>query len=124
MSIRPLLILLSMQVVACPAAAQHNAPLTWWTTHSMQKVRPNDPMPFSRRHTAHLYAARNEFEAFQLVFRSDTQNVQGVDVDVSDFRDAGGKDVISKESVTVYLEEFINVQTPSTIEGAVGLWPD
>ncbi len=124
MPLRPLLIFLAMQAAAYPAAAQQNAPLTWWTTHSMQKVRPNDPMPFSRRHTAHLYAARNEFEAFQLVLRSDTQHVQGVDVDVSDFRNADGKGVISKENITVYLEEFINVQTPSTIEGAAGLWPD
>src|SRR5579884_1077491 len=46
MPLRPLLIFLAMQAAAYPAAAQQNAPLTWWTTHSMQKVRPNDPMPF------------------------------------------------------------------------------
>ncbi len=121
MFLRVGLILLALP--AAMVAPGDAVPLTWWTTHCLQKVRPSDSVPGELARSAEVYAARNEFESFQIVLRSDTHDEPDVDVSVSDFRTAGGE-VISKENVTVYFEQFLNVEKPSSIEGATGWWPD
>jgi hypothetical protein len=70
-----------------------------------------------------LYAGRNEFEPFQIVLRASSKDVSGVDIEFSDFHSADGAG-ISAGNVTVYLEEFVNLSSPSSIEGGDGLWPD
>jgi hypothetical protein len=70
-----------------------------------------------------LYAGRNEFEPFQIVLRGKSKDLSGVDIGFSDFHSADGAE-ISANNVTVYLEEFVNLKRPSSIEGGDGLWPD
>lgn len=89
----------------------------------MQKVRPFDSPPAKLKDSVEIDAARNEFEPFQVVFRAGLQDVDGIDVDVSDFQ---GPDhaVLSRNNVTVYFERYLNLSEPSSIEGAAGEWPD
>jgi hypothetical protein len=89
----------------------------------LAKVKPLDPVPNVLIKTADLHAGRNEFEPFQIVLRAKSKDLVGVDIDFSDFRTTEGAQ-ISRENVTVYLEEFVNLNRPSSTEGGQGLWPD
>ena len=97
--------------------------LTWWTTDAMQKVRPFDSPPAKPRNAVDIVAARNEFEPFQIVFRAESQDVDGIDLDVSDFE---GPDhaILSRSNVTLYFERYLELHEPSSLEGEAGDWPD
>jgi len=49
------------------ASAHPPVELTWWVTHGTEKVRPGCPIPEKLVHEADIQAARNEFEALQIV---------------------------------------------------------
>ncbi len=98
-------------------------PFVWWTTHALDKVRPHDAPPKDLRHTVEIKAARNEFEPFQVVLRAEGQELDGVDVDVTDLRGPSGI-IPAKTSVFIYLENYLNLSKPSSIEGGIGEWPD
>src|ERR1041385_2862290 len=123
MPVRLVLILFTMAFAAWGAAGEPPQPFTWWTTHPLAKVKPLDPVPSVPVKSVELYAGRNEFEPFQIVLRVKSKDLSGVDIDFSDFRTAEGAE-ISGKNVTVYLEEFVNLKRPSSIEGGEGLWPD
>src|SRR5438876_3966279 len=97
--------------------------LTWWVTHSLQKVRPFDAETTGAEHAVKIHAARNEFEPFQIVLRADGHDLDDVDVEVTDLR---GKTSIvpSANCVTVYLERYLNLVRPSSVTGGTGEWPD
>ena len=98
-------------------------PITWWTTHALEKIRPMDSIPDDLTHSIELWAARNEFEPFQIVLRTEGQDLTGVDIEVTDL--AGPKGTIpAKTNVTIFFETYINLKAPSSIEGAAGDWPD
>jgi hypothetical protein len=95
--------------------------IRWWTTHSLEKIRPDDrPRPPA---AIELLAARNEFEPFQLVLRADGRRVDDVDVEVSDLTGRSGSRIASANA-TIYLERYLAVRTPSSTEGGAGEWPD
>ena len=121
MRIRLLLLLPLMHLLG---AVQETQPLfTWWTTHSLEKVQPQAPLPSSPLKSVDLFAGRNEFEPFQIVLRAEAKDLSGVDIEFSDLRTKEGAE-ISKKNVTVYLEQFLSLHRESSIEGAAGLWPD
>src|SRR5215475_1343599 len=97
--------------------------LDWWTTTALDKVRPNDALPENSNKTVSVSAARNEFEPFQIVLRAVSQEIEMVDVEMSDLTGSQGA-VISNQNFTVYFEPFLNLKTPSSIEGRAGEWPD
>jgi hypothetical protein len=97
--------------------------LAWWTTSALDKVRPYDAAPEPRAHDAKISAARNEFESFQIVLRAGDSDVEGLDVEVTDLRGPGAA-VLAKSNVAIYLEGYLNLQTPSSLEGGTGEWPD
>jgi hypothetical protein len=97
--------------------------VTFWTADALRKIRPGDSAPAQPAHDVHLWAAQNEFEPFQIVLRADQQNVSGVDIEVTDL--IGGHGTIqAKNNVTIYLEKYIHLTTPSSSEGEAGDWPD
>src|SRR5262245_58551586 len=97
--------------------------LSWWTTHALDKVRPDDSVPASLNKSVSIEAARNEFEPFQIVLRAEAESMEGVDVDITDLRGAKGA-VIPKQNATIYFEAMIDLKKPSNIEGHAGEWPD
>jgi hypothetical protein len=97
--------------------------LLWWTTDALEKVRPFDPPPEELTNSIQITAARNEFEPFQIVLRSDSRDIEGVDFQVSDLKGPGGA-VLSKDKIAIYFERFVNLPQPSNIEGKAGEWPD
>ena len=123
MRFRLVSIAIATAAAAWGAGAVESQPFTWWTTHSLAKVKPLDPVPSAPVKSVDLYAGRNEFEPFQIVLRAKTKDLSGVDIDFSDFRTPENAE-ISGKNVTVYLEKFVNLKRPSSIEGGDGLWPD
>src|ERR1035438_1820500 len=94
-----------------------------WTTDALVKVRPSDAVPSQPEHQVHLWAARNEFEPFQIILRAESRAIHGVDVEVTDL--SGEREaILAKENVTIYLEKYIRLTTPSSSEGEAGEWPD
>src|SRR6476620_2758460 len=81
-------------------SAKHS--FVWWTTNRLNKVRPSD-VPHSTPKSVALNAASNEFESFQIVLRSDSDAMTGVDVEMSDLAGPAGS-VISNRNVTIYFE--------------------
>jgi hypothetical protein len=61
----------------------------WWTAPGLEKIRPFDPPPEQPNHEINISAARNEFEPFQVILRSDDADVESVDIDVTDLRGPG-----------------------------------
>lgn len=105
--------------------AQTANAMTVWTEHATSKIRQTIALTAPKRNqtTAVLKAAKNEFEAFQLIVSADPSALSGVNVTVSDLRDGRGH-VLSGQSVMIYKEAYINITTVSTIQGKTGLWPD
>jgi hypothetical protein len=99
------------------------ARLVWWTTHALEKIHPNDPAPRDPAHAVKISAGRNEFEPFQVVFRAEDRDIENMDVDVTDLR-GSGNGLIAKTNITVYLERYLDLKMPSSIEGGTGEWPD
>src|SRR4051812_45874573 len=96
---------------------------TWWTTHGLEKIHPSDAEPATPAHSASIHAARNEFEPFQLALRSQGQDLNAVDVEVSDLRGKSGA-IRADKCITVYFEGFLNLTRPSSVVGGTGEWPD
>jgi len=97
--------------------------LAFWTTHGLQKIRPFDWPPKEPSREVKISAARNEFEPFQIVLRAEDRDVEAVDVEVTDLRGAG--DVLLPQSnISIYLERYLELKIPSSVEGGAGEWPD
>jgi len=120
---RMILILLAVMGTVWSPSVEPRPVLAWWTTGPLTKVRPFDPIPGAPLKSADLYAGRNEFEPFQIVLRANAKDLPSVDISFSDFQTEEGAE-ISRDNVTVYLEGFVNLKRPSSIEGGEGLWPD
>jgi len=96
--------------------------MTVWADHATVKILPATPAKPDQS-SAHIKAAKNEFEPFQLIVTADQGDLAGVDVNVSDLSDGHGNS-LPANSVMIYKEVFMNVKTPSTTQGGTGEWPD
>jgi MYXO-CTERM domain-containing protein len=97
------------------------AGLTVGVVPSTLKVRPADLPQLAS--SASIMAARNEFEAFQIVLEAGSTDVTNVAAKVSTpLTGTGG--VIPQADVVLYAERYYSVGAPSNDEGAAGLWPD
>jgi chitodextrinase len=114
-------ILFHLFIILFATAVTANA-MTVWTDHATVKIRPNTP-PKVDQVSATVKGARNEFESFQLVVTASSGPLSGVDVTVSDLADGRGN-TFPASNIMIYKEAFINVTTPSTLQGATGEWPD
>ena len=103
--------------------AEGTRSLQFWTTHALVKVRPDDPPPHGPAQSAEIWAARNEFESFQIILRTTKVDLAGVDSAVSDLRNAEGM-ILPGGTVAVYREEYLKLGQPSSVEGEAGEWPD
>jgi hypothetical protein len=117
-----------MALAAVPLVMSFERPfsaanLLWWTTDALEKVRPYDQEPKELNRAVNISAARNEFEPFQIVLRMQSADIHGVDIDITDLRGPAGA-AISKNQITPYLERFLDLKMPSSIDGGAGEWPD
>jgi len=104
------------------SASPLKSPMRVYTVDSLTRVRPDDA-PLAAQPVI-IKAARNEFEPFQVVVHAGGEGLKGVNVEISDLRDARGR-VIPRRHITLYREHYVEVKTPSpkSKEG-VGWYPD
>ncbi len=85
-----------------------------WVATGSEKIRPDaQPRPTTE---AKIAAARNEFEAFQVVV---TGPATGVSAQVSALQGPGKLD-----DVKLYRVDLINLTNASSVDGGLGQWPD
>ena len=112
--------LIGLLVLATGSVA--GADLIVWVEHSAMKVRPFAPPKTAS--TAHLYSAKNEWEATQVVLvDSDGGALTGCDVTV-DPLSGPGDDI---EGIDLFREHYVLIDKPSykPVDPAkVGYWPD
>ena len=84
---------------------------TWqvWATDSMKRIALDAPP--EEINEIHLYAARGEYESFQIGIRANCDRLKVEKIEVSDLRD--GDRLISQSNVTLYREHYVNVDKPS-----------
>jgi hypothetical protein len=104
------------------AYVEVRAPSSYTVLGSSVKVRPHE-FPVGQSH-ASIFAARNEFESFQVVVMAPSAPLRGLRAAFSVPLTGPNGAVIPSKNVTVYREAYYNVRTPSDLEGAVGRWPD
>jgi hypothetical protein len=89
---------------------------------SAVKVRPHEAPAGPLR--ASLFAARNEFESFQVAVMAPEAPLLALRASFPEPLTGPDGAVIPSRNVTVYREDYYDVLTPSDLEGAVGPWPD
>jgi hypothetical protein len=85
-----------------------------WVAAATEKIRPDTQARPATE--ARIAAARNEFEAFQVVVTGPAANVSAR---VSALEGPGRLD-----DVKLYRVDLMNVTTPSSLDGGTGRWPD
>jgi hypothetical protein len=81
---------------ATPAAFAQSGPLVW-VAPSLQRIGPGDGAVTNG--TARLFAAKGEYESFQIVVRAPAGGLSNVDVTVTDLRSAGGAVIPKRTSL-------------------------
>ncbi|GEJ59342.1 DUF4091 domain-containing protein [Anaeromyxobacter diazotrophicus] len=107
---RATLTLAALLSVAPAAASAANV----WTASANEKIRPQEAARSDR--SAGLAAAKNEFEAFQVVV---TGPASGVSVSATELKGPG-----TVPAPKLFREAIIGVQHPSSADGATGGFPD
>ncbi len=107
-----------------PPADVEAVPGNVWVTNAMAKVQPN-ASPGSGRF-ADLHAARNEFESFQIHVHagSAAMHITATPSDLAGAGIGGGAQIPASPNIAVFSESYINVTTPSDLNGITGLVPD
>jgi hypothetical protein len=106
-------------LVALAAAGSASAAQVW-VAPAAEKIRPNAQPPAGAASNARIAAAKNEFEAFQVVI---TGQAGSVSMSLDALRDGSGH-TISGRDVVLYREALIDVPHQSGGDGAAGMWPD
>src|SRR5712675_1216569 len=101
-------------------AARGVGAATVWVAPAPVKIRPQTQPPQGSAASAAIAAAKNEFEAFQVVV---TGPATGVSMSIEGLGDGRGN-VIAGREVTLYREALITVTQPTGGDGAAGVWPD
>jgi uncharacterized protein (TIGR03382 family) len=85
-----------------------------WTALASEKIRPATAARAEA--SARIAAARNEFEAFQIVVTGAASEVRATASELSGPATFGG--------MRLYREAIIHLQNASSLDGATGPWPD
>jgi hypothetical protein len=72
---------------------------------------------------ARISAARNEFESFQVAISAGNAPLRGVNVSLASPL-TGSRGSIPARNVTIHREAYLDIDTPSDLEGSRGRWPD
>jgi hypothetical protein len=95
---------------------------TVWTASPMNKIMRDTPVPTSKPKAARIYAAKNEFEPFQIVLTPKTRlgNIKILPHTLS----GPQKATIPAWNITVKNVEYVNCTQPTSKEAKPGFYPD
>lgn len=93
-----------------------------WTTHGTTRVFPQTPPGESRE--ARIFAARNEFEPFQVIVRAEDTSLEGVTIEAGALESDEGN-LIDSQHITLFREHYVYIRRPSyRCNTSPGLYPD
>ena len=96
--------------VTIPAVAQGDGQLAAWAVSGMERVgRDTSPGTSTQ---IELYAARGEYEPFQVAVHASSTGLSNVRLAVSDLRGPNGA-TISRDQLTLYREHYVEVRDAS-----------
>jgi Domain of unknown function (DUF4091) len=101
---------LALCFTALGTSAQAEGGPSVWIAPSLHRVGMNDAAGSETQ--ANLWAARGEYESFQIVANGGSKGLKDVDVKVSDLQGPDGQ-VIPKTSFTLYREKYQHVTSSS-----------
>jgi hypothetical protein len=101
---------------------EHLPPLDLAVLGSTAKVRPHETAEGPTN--AVLFAARNEFESFQVAVNASAGSLRNLTVSLRGPLSGPRGAAIPAANVLVYRVGYYGVVTPSDLEGAAGRWPD
>jgi hypothetical protein len=81
-----------------------------WVVSSLTRVLPGDPP--GPQTTAHLFAARGEYQAFQIALRAPASGLTLQNAQASDLTSGSGHS-LSRSGITLYREHYVHVDTGS-----------
>ncbi|HSD20323.1 MAG TPA: DUF4091 domain-containing protein [Anaeromyxobacter sp.] len=105
-----------MLVAGLPGPARAAPTAKVWATSAMEKIRPGEPARATT--VARISAARNEFEAFQVVITGSARNVRAT---ASALTGPGGAQLAAPR---LFREALLNLTRASAPDGATGKFPD
>ncbi len=91
-----------------------------WVTDSMERIGLKEPS--GNESNIKLYAARGEYESFQIGIKAPQDNSTVVDVEVSDLQGSGDR-LIPQNNITLYREHYVHVTKPSPTWGGSTVKP-
>jgi len=94
--------------------SQSTSSYQFWTTTPADKVFKDDAIPIKLDTVIRVYAAKNEFEPFQLIVKPDASG--DVTVTIGDF----GPGITTE----LYQVEYVNITNPTDYFGRTGDYPD
>jgi hypothetical protein len=89
-------------------ASAQTSPIVW-AVPSLQRVGPSDPAGSGTQ--VQLYAAKGEYESFQIVVRAPSSGLTNVNVSASDLTGSAG--TISKTNLALFREQYVYVNSSS-----------
>ena len=81
-----------------------------WAQSSLEHILLDTPAGETRN--IHLYAARGEYESFQIAIDSPQQELTITDLTITDLKGMGDRS-IARKNITLYREHYVNVTKPS-----------
>ena len=99
-----------------------SAPASVWWCDATRKVPPTRAVPANRSDAAKLAAAKNDFEAVQIVVHA-KGNVRGLMATAGALQGPDGA-VIATEQIQILRVAYHLVHTPTDSTGVRGRWPD
>ncbi len=94
--------------------------LTVWTADPMYKVFKEQVPPPRKTAKISLFAGRNEWEPFQIIFRP-TSDLTDFRLEISDLK---GPTIIPSHLVDIYKVEYVPITIPTDPDGVPGDYPD
>ena len=102
-----------------PAQSAASKP-TVWVVSGMERVGQEDPP--QKKHRIELFAARGEYEPFQIVVRATAERLTNVNLILSDLRGPKGA-VIGKGNLIAYREHYVHVDHGSPVRKGATMPP-
>lgn len=96
------------------------SPSTVSTADALTKIKRDEKYQ-SDTTSAHIEAAKGEYESFQIIISAGDTNISNVEIEVS--APKNGDVEIPKENICVYWEKYVNVSVPTSIY-LPGYYPD
>ena len=103
--------------------AQAETDYSVWVKNSLSKIKKREGFqfhPLSNNLIAEVKAAKNEYEAIQLVLRSKSQELKDIKILVTDLEGDEGN-FIKKENIKIFLENYVHIRKFTT---SPGWYPD